>query len=95
MSKTFVVPVYWEMYSTVSVAANTYEEAVKILENRIDDIPLGHAEYVDESYQIDYEAGEEVNRKNVGDVFLCSNGDIVSTDENGNTYVFRNKESGG
>ena len=95
MSKTFVVLVYWEMYSTVAVVDNTYEEAVKILENRINDIPLGRAEYVDESYQIDYEAGEEVNRKNVGDIFLCSNGDIVSTDENGNAYVFHNKESGG
>ncbi|EXM38542.1 hypothetical protein RASY3_14565 [Ruminococcus albus SY3] len=53
MSAKFVIPVCWEVYSTVEVTANSFEEAVKILTDNIDDVPLGESEYVDESYRID------------------------------------------
>ena len=58
MSKKFVIPVSWEVYSTVEVTAETYEEAIKILENNVDKVPLGDGEYIDDSYKIDKDCDE-------------------------------------
>lgn len=49
----YVIPVHWEVYSTVVVEASNLQEAIDICKARIDDLPLGEGEYVDNSYAID------------------------------------------
>lgn len=76
MSKSFVVPVSWEVYSTVEVVAPTYEEAVKIAKEKIDDIPLGDAEYVDASYKIEDDYDRDPQFKHFGGVSIDKDGHI-------------------
>jgi hypothetical protein len=59
--KRFVIPVSWEVYSTITVEANSLEEAIAYCEEHSDEIPLGSdTHYIDGSYRIDAEcAGEE------------------------------------
>ncbi len=54
MSKTWTIPVTWEMCGTVKVSADTLEEAVRIVREDDDDIPLPtdtESGYVDGSFQ--------------------------------------------
>lgn len=77
MSKSFIVPVSWEVYSTVEVVASTYVEAVKIAEEKIDDIPLGNSEYIDGSYKIEYNYEEDDPQfKHFGGVSIDKDGHI-------------------
>ncbi len=55
MYENYVVPVGWEVYSTIRVEASSPEEAVAIAQSCMDNIPIGNAEYVDGSYFIDTE----------------------------------------
>ena len=54
--KEFIIPVEWSMYSTVVVrGVETLEEALAVVEEHINDIPLPsseNAEYIDDSYKI-------------------------------------------
>ncbi len=63
-TKTFTIPVSWEVYDTIKVDANTLEEALEWAKRYIDEIPLGTTpEYVDASYQIgDYNLAESMNQ---------------------------------
>lgn len=63
-TKTFTIPVSWEVYDTIKVDANTLEEALEWANKHIDEIPLGTTpEYVDASYQIgDYDLAESMNQ---------------------------------
>ena len=56
----YIIPVSWEVYSTVVITGvNNLEEALKVAEDYLDEIPLAdNAEYVDGSYTID-DAGDE------------------------------------
>lgn len=51
--KDFLIPVGWEVYSTIRVTANSLEEALEYAKEHIDDIPLGEGEYIDGTYMID------------------------------------------
>lgn len=51
-SDEYVIPVSWNVYSTITVEASNLEEAVKKARELIDEIPLGDSEYVDGSYAI-------------------------------------------
>ena len=54
MKKDFIIPVSWEVYSTITVSANSMEEAIEFAEKNIDYIPLcSDNEYIDGSYLID------------------------------------------
>lgn len=49
----FLLPVTWEMCGTVSVKANTLDEAIQRFYETADDIPLPHdSNYVDGSFQL-------------------------------------------
>lgn len=55
--KNFVIPVSWEVYSTITVSANSLEEALEWAEKHSDEIPItmDECEYIDASYKIDTE----------------------------------------
>lgn len=49
----WIIPVEWTTYSTVKVEATTAEEALKIFNEKIDELPLPiEKEYVDGSFQL-------------------------------------------
>ena len=48
----YVVPVTWTMYSTIHVEADSLEDAVRRAEEARSDLPLGDAEYLEDSYQL-------------------------------------------
>jgi hypothetical protein len=54
---TYLIPVGWEVYSTIRVKANNLADALRIARDQIDDIPcdVAQSEYVDGSYKIDAE----------------------------------------
>lgn len=57
----FIIPVSWEVYSTVTVEAATLEEAKRKFDKQIDDIPLCvETEYVEGSYRCTAESMEEL-----------------------------------
>lgn len=63
--KTFVVPVTWEVYSTISVEAESLEEALAYVKQNSDDIPLcTETEYVDGSYRIEEDIACEEGSQN-------------------------------
>ena len=53
--ETFYIPVVWEMCGTVSVEAKTLKEAIEIVRDDNDDIPLPEGNYVDGSFQLSTE----------------------------------------
>ena len=51
---TYLIPVSWEVYSTIRIKANNLQDALEKAEAHIDDIPLGtDTEYIDGSYKLD------------------------------------------
>lgn len=57
---TYIIPVSWEVYSTIRVyGAKNLEEAVEYAREHSDEIPLGDAEYIDGSYKIGIEDDDE------------------------------------
>lgn len=77
--KEFIVPVTWEVYSTIKVEAESPEEAFEIARDRLDEIPLcSNPEYIDASYCLsNIEPQDAQEFKHVGDVTIRKNGDIV------------------
>lgn len=52
--KTFLVPVVYQMYGRVEVKAEDPEEAIRIAENSISELPLpAEASYLEDSYEVD------------------------------------------
>lgn len=49
---SFKIPVVWEMCGTVTVEAKNLKEAIEIVRNDNDDIPLPKGNYVDGSFQL-------------------------------------------
>lgn len=57
----YIVPVTWTMYSTIHVEADSLEDAVERAEAAKADLPLGEAEYLEDSYAIcDISEAEEI-----------------------------------
>lgn len=49
----YIIPVAWEMYSTVRVTGvKNLKEALAVVEKYLDDLPIDNGEYVDGSYRI-------------------------------------------
>ncbi len=56
----YVIPVSWEVYSTIRVkGAKNLEEAIKYAKENIDVIPIGSGEYIDDSYKIEVNDDDE------------------------------------
>lgn len=50
--KAFKIPVEWSVYDTVEIEAESMEQAIKIFDETMDDIPLPtEPEYIDGSFQ--------------------------------------------
>ena len=59
----FKIPVEWAVYETLEIEAETLEEAVKYVEDNLEEIPLGEGDYIDGSYKItgsDENSGSEL-----------------------------------
>ena len=69
MKKDFIIPVTWEVYSTITVSANSMEEAIEFAQKNIDYIPLCvDNEYVDGSYLIDDVLALNGENRSIGEV---------------------------
>ena len=69
MKKDYVIPVSWEVYSTITVSANSMEEALKFAKENIAVIPLcADNEYVDGSYLIDEEQIRSLNGEELREI---------------------------
>lgn len=52
--RKYYIPVCWEVWDKVEVEAESLEEAIKYVQDNIDEIPLGtEPEYIDGSYKIE------------------------------------------
>ena len=51
MSKTYKIPVSWEVYGSVEIDAESVEEAINIFDEQSDDIPLPEGNYIDGSFK--------------------------------------------
>ena len=57
---TYIIPVKWEVYSTIRVyGAKNLEEAIEYARENSDDIPLGDSEYIEGSYNINIKNDDE------------------------------------
>ena len=62
---TYIIPVTWSVYSTLRVSGvPNLAEALKLVQNNLDNIPLGEGEYLDGSY--------EINDVNDADLLVCA-----------------------
>ena len=58
MKRTYRIPCGWEVYAHAEVEAESWDEAIRIVES--DKFPLPtNAEYVDASFEVDMEIIEE------------------------------------
>jgi hypothetical protein len=67
----YIIPVTWEMYSTVKVQGKNLQDAIDRLNRVAEEIPLDdNAEYVDSSYRIEDDSDEHMiaaqNYKHIG-----------------------------
>ena len=60
-TKMYSVFVHWQMYGYDEVEAESLEEAVSIAEDPHSARPLPSADYVEDSFKVDYEATEDFN----------------------------------
>ena len=67
---TYIIPVTWEVYSTIRVyGAKNLEDAIEYAKEHSDLIPLGDSEYIDGSYQINIENDDEaINAQNYAEI---------------------------
>ena len=74
----YVIPVSWEVYSTITVRAESREEALEFAEKHMDQIPLCvENEYIDSTYLIDdvrFLNGEDI--RTVGEIYLDADEDF-------------------
>lgn len=58
---TYIIPVTWEVYSTIRVKANNLEEAYKKAKENIEAITLPtESQYVDGSFRLEVETDDEL-----------------------------------
>ena len=55
--KTYKIPVYWTMYDTMEVEANSLKEAIDLA---IDTLPLPDGGYVDGSFTVEMDTLNEI-----------------------------------
>lgn len=58
---SYIIPVTWEVYSTVRIyGAKNLQEALEIAERYQDDFPAEDGDYIDGSYKIDVQTDEDI-----------------------------------
>jgi hypothetical protein len=62
--KTYRIPVYWTMYDTMEVEANSLKEAISLA---IDTLPLPNGEFVDGSFTVEMETLNEIYPEEIRD----------------------------
>lgn len=77
----YIIPVSWTVISNVIVEADNLQDALDVCQERINDLPLGDGEYLEESYRIDAESDDEIleaqSTAGFGGVTIHKNGDIT------------------
>ena len=59
--KEWTIPVCWEMCGTVTVQANTLDEAMEIARDDDGNLPLpADANYIDDSWNLSHDDAEEI-----------------------------------
>ena len=58
-TKTYTIPVYWEMYGYYHIQANSLEEAIE--KANLPEIPLPNGTYTMDSFHVDEDAIEIFN----------------------------------
>lgn len=71
----YIIPVTWEVYSTVKVkGAKNLREAIQIINQKLDELPATDGKYVDGSYRINLNDDEEAivaqNYAHISDVTI-------------------------
>lgn len=61
---TYKIPVYWTMYDTMEVQANSLKEAIDLA---IDTLPLPNGEFVDGSFTVEMETLNEIYPEEIRD----------------------------
>lgn len=61
---TYKIPVYWTMYDTIEVEANSLKEAIDLT---IDTLPLPDGVYVDGSFTVEMDALNELYPEEIRD----------------------------
>ena len=61
MSKTYTIPLVWEVYGQISVEAESLKEAIEYALGP--DCPLPEGNYVDDSIQVDTDLINEMEEK--------------------------------
>lgn len=79
----FIIPVTWQVYSTIRVEADNLQEALLRAEKSLDSIPLdSNPEYVDGSYEINVaDAEDAINAqmcRSLNSILIKSDGRIFS-----------------
>ena len=62
--KTYRIPVYWTMYDTMEVEADSLKEAINLA---IDVLPLPEGEFVDGSFTVEMETLNEIYPEEIRD----------------------------
>lgn len=79
---TYVIPVMWSMYSAVTVHAANLAEALAVFKEKMDELPLSDAEYVDGSYDVVAEDADALitaqGYSAISDVTIYEDGSISS-----------------
>lgn len=57
--KEYTIPCSWQMYGYTKVEADSLEEAIK----KADDLPLPEGDYVTDSFEVDIEMAEDMNKE--------------------------------
>ena len=72
MEQEFIIPVMWQVYSTITVkGASSLTDAIKQAEAAIDHIPLPRkCEYVDGSFELNTDDLDEYKPTKIGEVTL-------------------------
>jgi hypothetical protein len=60
---TYKIPVYWTMFDTIDIEAESLKEAMEI----IDSVPLPEGDYVDGSFTIEMETLNEIYPEEIRD----------------------------
>lgn len=80
---TFIIPVVWQVYSTVQVEADNLQAALLRAEENLDSIPLScNHEYVEGSYEINVvDVEDAINAqkyRSMSPILIKSDGKILS-----------------
>ena len=102
--KKYSVPVTWQVYDTIEIVADSFEEAVSYAKENTDNIPLGkNPQYIDGSWNIadseiheHFDSGSELSEEemcfDVEGAWLADTSDKVVTIHCGEKRVWKHRD---